>query len=255
MPCCYLALGGNTGTVETTFQRALEQLADHPRVRLGQMSTLHRFDAVGAQAGSEFLNAAAEVCTEMPAVELLDLMQSVETALQRRREIHWGPRTLDLDLILYGQEIVAEPRLRVPHPAAWYRRFVLDPLVEIAADAIHPVRQLSIASLRDRLLPRPLPVALVGHDTQTRETLAAGIRQQFPLIDLRLAGIEDATGPLRSEIDPAALVIWLGGAPSSSADRIAFESLPANSRLDAATLTSPLPIALRYVIESALGID
>lgn len=255
MPRCYLALGGNTGTVETTFRRALGQLADHPRVQVGRVSTLHRFGAVGAQAGGEFLNATAELHTEMPAGELLELMQSVETSHDRRREIPWGPRTLDLDLILYGQEIIANSRLHVPHPAAWYRRFVLDPLVEIAADVIHPARQLSIAALRDRLLPRPLPVALVGGDTRTRECLTADLRRRFPMIDIRHAGIDDTAATLPSEVatrEPA-LMIWLAGGSSSRTDRSVFESLPPVSRLDAGTLTGPLETALRYVIESALG--
>ena len=255
MPRCYLALGGNSGPVETTFRRALGDLADHPGVQVGRVSTLHRFAAVGDRAGGEFINAAAELLTELSPVELLDLTQSVETAHGRCRDVHWGPRTVDLDLILYGQQIIAEPRILVPHPAAWYRRFVLDPLAEIAADVLHPVRQLTIASLRNRLLPRPLPIALVGADTQTRVSLAAGLCHRFPLIAVRHCGTDEAARLwLREDSTPEpALVIWLDGALSPTSNRRAFASLPIASRIDAATLTGPLETALQHVIESALG--
>src|SRR5262245_21273994 len=125
MPHCLIALGGNLGAVERSFEGALQRLADAPRCALVAASRLHRTAAVGTDAGPEFLNAAAEVATELAPLELLDLLQSIERDFGRIRGTHWGPRTLDLDLLFYGSEIIDLPRLVVPHPAVWHRRFVL----------------------------------------------------------------------------------------------------------------------------------
>ena len=76
--------------------------------------------------------------------------------------MRWGARTLDLDLLLYDQLILAEDELLIPHPACWYRRFVLDPLVEIAPEVIHPVKQISIRALQQRLLQRPFVFSIAG---------------------------------------------------------------------------------------------
>lgn len=177
MANCYVGLGGNTGDVEDAFRRSLDQL-DSRGAGVLALSGLYRTRAVGSQAGDEFLNAAVLLRSTLEPQPLLDLLQDVERSLGRTRELHWGPRTIDLDLLMFESRIIRTPRLTVPHPACWYRRFVLDPLTDIAGQVRHPERQLTVAQLRDRLLQRPLRVALLGGG-ELREELVLKITRRF----------------------------------------------------------------------------
>lgn len=251
MPRCRIALGGNTGPVEKTFRRALQELDSHPRVCVTRISKVHRSRPVGEHSGGEFRNAAAEVETDLEPLDLLDVLQSIEVDHGRTREIRWGPRTLDLDLVLYGERVIDDPRLRVPHPACWYRRFVLDPLVEIAADVVHPEKGVTFGALRTRLLERSLPVALAGGDAEHRKQLVARLAPDFPQV--RFQQWESRMSGARP--DPA-LILWLGTSESESAAAAPeFESLPPLPRLDASGAESLDDLAsfARDVLRSALG--
>lgn len=159
---CWIALGGNVGDVSATLRSALDRIDASPGVDVRSASRLYDTTPVGAAAGARFFNAAAELEVEVSPPQLLDLLQRVESELGRTRDVRWGPRTIDLDLLLWGEACIRSERLTVPHPALWYRRFVLDPLVEIAPHAVHPRFGLTIRQLRERLLERPLPVAVAG---------------------------------------------------------------------------------------------
>ena len=185
MTTCLISLGGNLGDVAATIDRALRRLHQPPEVSVGLRSSLFHTKPVGAVAGADFVNAAAVLETSLTAHELLDRLLATETELDRVRTIHWGPRTLDLDLLFFGEAIIDDrPKLRVPHPACWYRRFVLDPLVEIAPQIIHPEKGVSIAELHRRLLARPLRVSLVG-DSEELDRLVATVKPEFPDASLR----------------------------------------------------------------------
>lgn len=175
-----IALGGNLGDVAATFRSALARLDDVPEIRVLQVASNHGTRPMGANAGDEFLNSAAEFETTLGADELLAQLHEVEAAEGRVRTVHWGPRTLDLDLLLHGDTIVDTPDLRVPHPASWYRRFVLDPLVEIAPDVVHPVQQATIRELHGRLLQRPLPLSLRGGTPDLRTSITDALGLRFP---------------------------------------------------------------------------
>ncbi len=240
MPQCFLALGGNAGSVARSFDQCLDELNSERAVSVSRVSRYLSTTAVGDDAGSEFLNAAAEVQTQLAPLELLNLLQRTEERHGRIREVHWGPRTLDLDIIFYGDVISNDVRLTLPHPACWYRRFVLDPLEEIAAEFVHPVKQLTVAELRRRLLPRPLIFTLCGGNGLLRSKLCAALRDEF-------VGCEFFES--RTTAAAPAVIAWLG--PGD--DSLVWDQLPAVPRLDVTRLAGTPAEALRAVVKSALG--
>ncbi|MCH2202375.1 MAG: 2-amino-4-hydroxy-6-hydroxymethyldihydropteridine diphosphokinase [Fuerstiella sp.] len=161
---CLIGLGGNTGPVEDTFVAAIQRL-NCENCQITALSRNFRTAPMGPDAGGRFTNAAASLNTDLSPLKMLDLLQQVEDDFGRVHNIHWGSRPLDLDLLFYGRQVIHTPRLTVPHPGLWYRRFVLDPLVEIAADWKHPENGHSIAQLRTRLDQRPLVIDVEGLDT------------------------------------------------------------------------------------------
>lgn len=248
MPRCHISLGGNTGAVAETFDQALQRLRSVPGCRVVAVSGNFETAPVGEFAGAPFLNAAAEIETSLPALALLDVLQALEQALGRVRTVRWGPRTIDLDLLYYGDEIIASPRLMVPHPAAWYRRFVLDPLVEIAPDRIHPIKRVSMRSLRERLLARPLPVALAGGAPVDRANLLALLAPRFAGVSF-FAGDGPPPG-----VDSAALIFWLGSADRTGGCSASFCGPTRESPwIDATACAEPPHVFIGQVLQAALG--
>ena len=174
-----IALGGNLGDVPAAFAAALEALHAAPGIRVTAASRAYRTPAVGAAAGGDFLNAAATLATALPPHALLDELHRRETAAGRVREARWGPRPLDLDLILHGARRVDDGRLTVPHPALGWRRFVLDPAREVAADWPVPGGG-RVVGLHAALLRRPLPVGVWTVDAGFYESLRTELEPAFP---------------------------------------------------------------------------
>jgi 2-amino-4-hydroxy-6-hydroxymethyldihydropteridine diphosphokinase len=127
----YVGLGANLGPREVTLLRAVDLLAAEDGIEVLELSELRETAPVGVVDQPEFLNAALAVETSLAPRELLDVLLRVERELGRVREERWGPRTIDLDLLVYGDETVDEPGLRVPHPRLHERRFALEPLAEL----------------------------------------------------------------------------------------------------------------------------
>ncbi len=126
-----LALGANLGDPRVTLREALAGLAANPDVRVDGVSSLWRTVAVGGPEQPDYLNAVVLVDTDLDAAALLDLAHALEEAAGRVREVRWGPRTLDVDLLAVGDERRADPELTLPHPRAHERSFVLDPWAEV----------------------------------------------------------------------------------------------------------------------------
>ena len=135
-----IGLGGNLGDAAAAIRHAFQDLDALPHTRLLRASRLYRTPAWGRTDQPDFINAVAMVETRLSPRELLDAMLEIEHHAGRERhpEERWGPRTLDLDLLLYGDAMVDEPGLHVPHPRLQERVFALLPLVEIAPDAMIP---------------------------------------------------------------------------------------------------------------------
>ena len=134
MQRAYVGLGSNLGDREQTLREASAALAAHPAVEVVAVSSLIDTEPVGYTAQPRFLNGVAALETELSARELLELLLEVERRFGRSREDvpPQGPRTLDLDLLVYGTAEIEEPGLRVPHPRLHERGFVLEPLAEVA---------------------------------------------------------------------------------------------------------------------------
>jgi 2-amino-4-hydroxy-6-hydroxymethyldihydropteridine diphosphokinase len=129
----YIGLGSNLGDREATLREALQRLGGLDGIDVAAVSSFRETDPVGRLDQPRFLNAAAALETKLSPRELLGCLLEVERALGRDRtkEERWGPRTIDLDLLLYGDETIAEPGLEVPHPRMAERAFVLEPLLEL----------------------------------------------------------------------------------------------------------------------------
>ena len=136
----YIGLGSNLDDPDAQLRQAIAALSAHAAMTLTDVSSLYRSPPMGPQDQPEFSNAVVRVTTHLTALDLLDVLQAREAAQNRRRERRWGPRTLDLDLLLYGDTVIDTDRLRVPHPGLHERAFVLYPLAELAPEQSVPGR-------------------------------------------------------------------------------------------------------------------
>ncbi len=143
----YIGFGSNLGDGIKNCRRALEAIGADPRNRLVRCSPLYRTEPVGKKDQGWFVNGVVAVETSMTPGELLESLLSVEDRLGRVRKEKWGPRIIDLDILFYGDNILDESNLRIPHPGIRERRFVLVPLNEIAPDLIHPAFRRTVSQL------------------------------------------------------------------------------------------------------------
>ena len=141
MQTAYVGLGANLGDREATLRRALELLAAEPRIDARAVSSFRETEPVGLVDQPRFLNAAARIETDLSPRDLLGRLLAIERSLGRMRDgPRFGPRTIDLDLLLYGDAVVAEPGLTVPHPRLHERAFALEPLAELDPRLVVPGR-------------------------------------------------------------------------------------------------------------------
>ena len=148
----YIGLGSNLGQREKNIAAALNALQTTRDVEVVRVSRLYETEPVGGPADqASFINAVAHIRTALPPERLLGICLAIEDSLGRKREAHWGPRTIDLDLLCYEQEIVVTPELTLPHPLMHERRFVMEPLAEIAPALMHPVLEQTAAEILEAL--------------------------------------------------------------------------------------------------------
>ena len=148
----FVALGSNLGDRSANVRGAVTALKGTPGVVVELVSEIRPTAPVGGPAGQgPYLNGVARLETSLAPDELLEVLLKIEEEFGRRRGERWGPRTLDLDLLLYDDAVIETERLVVPHPRMHERRFVLEPLCDIAPDVVHPLLGLTARELLDRL--------------------------------------------------------------------------------------------------------
>ena len=144
----YVGLGSNLGNREANLRRALAMLVESPGLEVRKISSFLDNPSQGGPEGApDYLNAVVEAQTTLAASALMKRLLEIEQQMGRTRREKWEPREIDLDLLLYGSTIVSKDDLIVPHPMMHDRRFVLQPLAEIAPNAIHPAMNISIKDL------------------------------------------------------------------------------------------------------------
>lgn len=151
----FIGIGSNLGDRLATISRAIQDLGRLPRIRVVQMATLFETQPIGGPLPQpDFLNTVVEIDTDLPPLELLDRLQDLERSLGRQpSDIRWAPRAIDLDILLYDQCIMNDPRLTIPHVQLHRRRFALEPLAQLAPDVTHPVLHQTIRELLASLPP------------------------------------------------------------------------------------------------------
>lgn len=143
----YVGLGSNLGDRESFLQQAISKLDDHPNISVIASSNIFETEPVGYLNQNSFLNMVIHLSTSLEPEQLLNTLMAIEKELGRTREIRWGPRTIDLDLLLYGRESINTPTLTVPHPRMTERAFVMVPLIEL----VHRSQDALFASLIKQL--------------------------------------------------------------------------------------------------------
>ncbi len=149
MARAYLSLGSNVGDREAHLHDAMAALGELGMIT--KTSSVYETEPVEFQAQAWFLNCVVELETERPVRELMAGILAIEKKMGRHRSLPKGPRNIDLDILLFENQMVDEPGIKVPHPAMQRRRFVLAPLAEISPDAIHPVSMRSASNLLEAL--------------------------------------------------------------------------------------------------------
>ncbi len=180
MPQCLIGLGSNLGDRASLLDAAIAALADVPGVQVVARSRFHETVPAGGPAGQgPFLNAVVLIKTPLAPAELLAAVGRIETNLGRRRGERWGPRPIDLDLLLYDNLILRSEDLRLPHPRMAWRRFVLAPSAEVAPEMPHPAIGWTISQLLDHLDKARPYVAVAGPAGAGKRQLARSIADRF----------------------------------------------------------------------------
>lgn len=147
----YIGIGSNIGDKTANCKKAIELLKENPQIKAAKISSFYETEPVGYKEQEWFVNCAVEIETDLNPQELILLCQTIESKLGRKRKIKYGPRIIDLDILLYNNDIIDTTELKIPHPEMHKRSFVLKPLSDIAPDAVHPVLKKTIEKLLNNL--------------------------------------------------------------------------------------------------------
>lgn len=144
----FVGLGSNQGDRREHLSHALKALSAEPAIRLARVAPIVETEPAGGPPQGPYLNTVVELETRLTPLDLLSALKAIETRLGRKPEPdRWGPRPIDLDILLYEDQVIDSPSLTIPHSRMHERQFVLEPLVQIAPDLVHPILKQSISEL------------------------------------------------------------------------------------------------------------
>jgi 2-amino-4-hydroxy-6-hydroxymethyldihydropteridine diphosphokinase len=187
MSVALVGLGSNLGDRAATLLAAANHLQAHPHIHQLQLSALHETKPMGGPREQPlYLNAALRCETSLSPEQFFHELQSLELSHGRERTVHWSARTLDLDLLLFGDQVLSTPQLTVPHRLLPFRRFVLEPAVEIAADMLHPQLQWSVSKCFEHLQTAPPRFEIWSTECVSAAALLAAARAKHPALDCEL---------------------------------------------------------------------
>lgn len=214
MTKCLIALGSNVGDRAVTLDAAMEMLRTVPGVDVVRQSRWHATAPLGgSKLQGEFLNGAALIHAAIEPHALLRVLHEIEEAHGRRRQERWADRTLDLDLLLYGDLVCDLPRLVLPHPRMSFRRFVLEPAVEIAGDWVHPTIGWTLERLLEHLNSGADCITILSPNPAAREALAEHLVRRY--------GATSAEAPRNDALCPAEFTTWLAMSHGHAVDAAA----------------------------------
>lgn len=147
----FLGLGSNQGDKKANLQIALREINNSPGIELKAVSSIYLTKAWGNENQEDFCNQVIKIKTDLSALKLLSALQEIEIKMGRQRQEKWGPRIIDVDILLYGNEIIDLPELKVPHPYLQQRLFVLIPLQEIDSKIVFPDSGMEIREVLSRV--------------------------------------------------------------------------------------------------------
>jgi 2-amino-4-hydroxy-6-hydroxymethyldihydropteridine diphosphokinase len=219
MPTCLLSLGSNVGDREATIAAAIGEITALPDVQLIRHSGWHRSQPVGGPPGQgEYVNSAAVIETTIAPLTLLSELQSIEARHGRERGERWSPRTLDIDILLYGNEVSETPMLTLPHPRMTFRTFVLAPAAEVAPKMRHPVIGWPVERMLLHLQQASESVALVSPSESIRQRLGALLVERC---GVKL--ISRPTFPTADHHWPPLWTAWLEVSPNARSNKSGME--------------------------------
>ena len=201
-----IAFGANVGDVQARLAEAKERIMDEPQVELMAMAEPLVTAAVSGQRDeivsnvsdgplAEYLNSVFLVESHFSAEELFQFTCRTETEMGRQRKQRWGPRTIDLDIVLFGQHIIDLPQLSVPHKRMSFRKFVIDPAVEVAPDFVDPISGVRLKRLSQRLHQSPRRILWLTSDRREAEAIAKPFQESGWELKI-VAGLEATQTPL-----------------------------------------------------------
>jgi len=271
MARCLVGCGSNLGPKRDLLDRAIELLRFMPGVTVLETSRFHESKAIGGPADQPaFLNGACLLETDLSPYDLLDALQAVENTLERQRDVRWGPRTIDLDLLIYGTLEIDHQDLTVPHPRMTTRRFVLEPCAEIAPDFLHPSTGCSVRDLLANInlsCPRiavcgipgsgaaevaaTLADATMGHALHGCMSFATAIAPKPPhrRLESSLSTAKHWSAQLAaadgdSECRTSVADFWIGGLAAANAELLDDDTNHLCRGLQDLTTSAPLPHVL-----------
>ena len=237
MPRCLIALGSNVGDRAATLDAAVDQLRQTAGCSNVVASDWLETDPIGGPESQDpFLNGAAAFDATLDPNELLDLLLAIERSAGRERRIRWGPRTLDLDVLLYGDAVIRSPRLQTPHPRMSFRRFVMAPAATIAPAMRHPEIGWTLRGILEHLERAPHEIALFCQHPKWETQLVSQASEALGKSPCRIAAFDEAT--VQSRPTPR-LVVLVGEQTWGEAQHRRITELGCGPRLLLSDADSP----------------